>query len=129
MAIAFNKVTLDPLQAFSASAPDAALIGVIGENGSGKRALLRLAAGLETPASGSVSAGESVRFFGPADDLILDPAGTFLLEHSLARQDAVERELTAAALDRRRREGSTILLVSHEELSAAPPVRRDLVAA
>ena len=115
MAIDFSNVTLDPLQGFSASAPDAALIGVIGENGSGKRMLLRLAAGLETPVSGSVKAGETVRFFGPADDLTLEPAGAFLLEHTLARQDAVEREIAAAALDRRRREGSTILLISHEE--------------
>ncbi len=115
MAIDFSNVTLDPLKGFSASAPDGALIGVVGENGSGKRALLRLAAGFDTPASGSVRAGETARYFGPGDELTLEPASAFLLEHTLARQDAVEREIAAAALERRRREGATILLVSHEE--------------
>ncbi len=115
MAIAFKKVKLTPLQSFTANAPDAALIGVIGETGSGKRALLRLAAGLEKPESGSVSAGKTRRFLGPADELVFEPADTLLLEHTLARCDAVVREQAAAALGRRRRQGSTILLVSHEE--------------
>src|ERR1700681_1040741 len=115
MAIAFKKVTLGPLQAFTANAPNSALIGVIGENGSGKRAVLRLAAGLDTPSSGSVSAGKTRRFLGPSDELSFDPADTLLLEHTLARLDAVAREVAAAALGRCRRQGSTILLVSHEE--------------
>jgi lipopolysaccharide transport system ATP-binding protein len=115
MAIAFKKVTLGSLQAFTASAPNSALIGVIGENGSGTRAVLRLAAGLDTPSSGSVSAGKTRRFLGPSDELNFDLADTLLLEHTLARHDAVAREQAVAALGRCRRQGSTILLVSHEE--------------
>ena len=85
MAIAFKKVTLGPLQAFTANAPNSALIGVIGENGSGKRALLRLAAGLDVPSSGSVNAGKTRRFLGPSDEPSFEAADTLLLEHTLAR--------------------------------------------
>jgi ABC-type methionine transport system ATPase subunit len=115
MAIAFKKVTLAPLQAFTASAPSSALIGIIGQNGSGKRALLKLAAGLENPASGSVSAGKNRRYIGPADELNFSPADTLLLDNTLSSRDALERERAATALDRCRRQGATILFVSHEE--------------
>jgi len=115
MSIAFKKVTFAPLQGFSANAPNGALIGVIGESGSGKRALLRLAAGLDAPSSGSVSAGKKRRFLGPTDELNFEQADTLALEHTLARLDAVAREQAMAALGRCRRQGSTILLVSHEE--------------
>src|SRR2546425_8203842 len=116
MAIVFKKVTLAPLQAFTASAPSSALIGILGQNGSGKRALLRLAAGLETPASGSVSSGKTRRYLGQADELNLSPADALLLDNTLAGCDAIERERAATALERCRRQGTTILLVSHEEL-------------
>jgi lipopolysaccharide transport system ATP-binding protein len=115
MAIAFKKVTLSPLQAFTASAPNSALVGIIGENGAGKGALLKVAAGLANPASGSVSAGKVRRYLGPADELNFDPADVLVMETALARHDAFTRERAAAALDRCRRQGSTILLVSHEE--------------
>ena len=115
MAIAFKKATLAPLQAFTANAPNSALIGVIGETGSGKRSLLRLAAGLEKPASGSVSAGKTQRYLGPSDELNFEPVDTLVLEHTLARHDAIAREQAASALSRCRSRGSTILLVSHEE--------------
>src|SRR5206468_788438 len=115
MAIAFKKVTLAPLQAFTANAPDSALIGIIGETGSGKRALLKVAAGMETPASGSVTAGKNRRYLYPADELNFSPADVLLLDNTLALHDAIARERAAVELDRCRRQGSTILMVSHEE--------------
>jgi ABC-type methionine transport system ATPase subunit len=115
MAIVFKKVTLPPLQAFTASAPNSALIGIIGEKGSGKRALLKAAAGMEAPASGSVTAGKNRRYLYPADELNFSPVDVLLLDNTLAQHDAIARERAAAALDRCRRQGSTILLVSHEE--------------
>ena len=50
MALAFRRVTAPPLRDFDAAAPDGVVIGMIGENGSGKGRLLRLAAGIELPA-------------------------------------------------------------------------------
>jgi lipopolysaccharide transport system ATP-binding protein len=115
MAIAFDKVTLAPLQDFTAAAPDSAVIGIIGENGSGKRALLRVAAGRESPLQGSVAAGKVRRYFGPADEPEFTEADLILVENTLAGQDALAREWAATAIERCRRQGATILLVSHEE--------------
>ncbi len=115
MAIEFRQVTFPPLRELSVAAPDGAVIGVIGEDGSGKRALLRLAAGLERPASGEVRAGSARRYLGPADRLNLAPADLLLLEHTLAPHDALVRARAASGLERLRRAGATILLVSHEE--------------
>jgi len=77
-------VTLPPLQAFTASAPNSALIGIIGEKGSGKRALLKAAAGMEAPASGSVTAGKNRRYLYPADELNFSPVDVLLLDNTLA---------------------------------------------
>ena len=98
MAIAFHRVTAAPLRDFEASAPDGVVIGILGDNGCGADQLLRLASRTELPASGRV-----------------DAASVLVLDHSLARQDALERERTAIALDGLRRAGSTVLLATHEE--------------
>jgi len=115
MAIVFRQAVCPPLQRLDAVAPDGAVIGIIGENGSGKRSLLRLAAGIETPVAGAVEAGPSRRLLGPDDPLDLSPVDALLLEHALARQDALVRQRSALAIDRLRRAGTTVLLVSHEE--------------
>jgi lipopolysaccharide transport system ATP-binding protein len=103
------------LEALEAAAPDGAVVGIIGENGVGKSRLLRLAAGLDQPLEGTVEAPQSIRLLGPADSLNLAPTGLLLLDHTLARQDRLVRERAAIALDRLRRNGTTVLLVSHEE--------------
>ena len=66
MPLAFRHVTSDPLRNFDAEVPDGIVVGVSGENGSGKGQLLRLAAGLELPASCKVErpGAEPVVLFG-----------------------------------------------------------------
>src|SRR5688572_26937118 len=115
MSIAFRHVTAPPLHDFDAAAPDGVVIGIIGENGSGKTRTLRLAAGEERPDSGVVEATSVRRLLGPDDALDLSPAAVLAIDHTFARQDALSRERGTLGLDRMRRSGSTILLVSHEE--------------
>ena len=114
MAIVFRQVECPPLSDFSAAAPDGAVIGVIGEDGAGKSRLLSLAAGVVRPVSGAVEAPPARRLLGPDDALNLAPAGLIAIEHTLARHDHLVRARAAIALDRLRRSGATILLVSHE---------------
>lgn len=101
MPLAFRQVTSEPLRNFDAEVPDGVVIGVIGENGAGKGQLLRLAAGVELPASGKIdrTGAEPVVLFG----------------ETLASQDALEREKAALAFDGLRRAGKTVFLISHEE--------------
>jgi lipopolysaccharide transport system ATP-binding protein len=101
MALAFRRVTSEPLRDFDAAVPDGVVIGVIGENGSGKGRLLRLAAGIELPAAGAVERSGA----GPV----------VLFGETLAGYDALQREKTAVAFDVLRRAGKTVFLISHEE--------------
>ncbi|MBK9166158.1 MAG: ABC transporter ATP-binding protein [Bryobacterales bacterium] len=113
--IEFKKVTLPPLVSFSAAAPRGSFIGIIGEDGAGKSALLRLAAGADQPVTGSVSAGRTRRLLGPEDPLTFPPADLLLFDHTFARHDAAVRARALTAIGHLRREGTTVLLVSHEE--------------
>lgn len=115
MSLAFRNVTSAPLENLDVVAPDGTVVGIIGENGSGKSRLLRLAAGLETPTSGSIQASGDVRWLGPDDALNLAPAPVLLIDRTFGHQDLVVRERAAVALDRIRRAGATTLVVSHEE--------------
>ncbi len=114
MAIEFRNAALPPLRDFSISAPDGAIIGIVGERGSGDTALLRLAAGLEQPASGEVIAPESRRYLAITDALNFAPVSLLIVEHSFASADALVRARAAVALDRLRASGTTILMASHE---------------
>jgi ABC-type methionine transport system ATPase subunit len=115
MALAFRSVTSAPVENFDAVAPDGTVIGIIGENGAGKSRLLRLAAGLDTPDSGSIHASGDVRWLGPDDALNLAPAPVMLIDRTFGSHDMLVRERAAVALDRIRRAGATTLLISHEE--------------
>ena len=115
MSLIFKCVTSAPLNNFDATAPDGTVVGIIGENGSGKSRLLRIAAGTERPVLGSVKASGDVKLMGPDDALILSPVPVLLIDQTFARQDQVVRERAAVALDRIRRAGATVLLVSHDE--------------
>ena len=105
MAIRFRNVTSGPLRGFDAAAPDGVVIGVVGENGSGKGRLLRVAAEMEPAA----------RYIGPGDPLDLSPVPVLLIDHAFAQADAIVRGRAAAALHQLRRAGGTALIVSHEE--------------
>jgi lipopolysaccharide transport system ATP-binding protein len=115
MALAFHHVRSAPLLDFEAAAPDGAVIGIIGENGSGKGRLLRLGAGLERPEAGAVEASGARKLLGPTDFLDLEPVPVLLMNQTFAHQDLAARERAAIMLDGMRRAGSTILLASHEE--------------
>ena len=74
MPIEFRNVTAGPLQAFTASAPAGAIIGIIGGKNSGVTELLKLACGVIPPEKGEVKAGEQRRFVGLGDPLNLAPS-------------------------------------------------------
>jgi lipopolysaccharide transport system ATP-binding protein len=114
MAIEFRGVRFPPLRDLTVSAPSGAVIGIIGEKGAGKSALLRLAAGTAKPEAGEVTSEGERRYLGPLDALQLSPVDILLLEHSLAPHDALVRARALAGIDRLRSAGTTILMVSHE---------------
>ncbi|MCS7316603.1 MAG: Wzt carbohydrate-binding domain-containing protein, partial [Bryobacterales bacterium] len=115
MPIEFRHVNHPPLIEFTAAAPAGALVGLVGEDSSGVRVLLRLAAGLEKPARGEILAPASRRYLGPLDALNLAPVEALLLDHALACHDALVRARAVTGLERLRRHGATVLLASHEE--------------
>ncbi len=115
MAVAFHDLSLPPLDKLSISAPDGAVIGIVGEDGAGGRELLRAAAGVSQPTSGSVAGPESRRLLKVGDPLDFDGAALLLLDHALAMRDPVTRSRAAMELVRIRRLGTTVLLLSHEE--------------
>jgi len=116
MAVIFREVSFPPLEGFSATAPNGAVIGVIGEDGSGKRSLLRLAAGDAEPIAGTVERPERARLISFGDPLNLAPVDVLALDHALARHDALVRTRTLMAIERLRRSGATVLVTSHEEV-------------
>ena len=81
MAVEFRTANLE------ATAPDGAIIGLVGEDDCGAGELLKL--------------GES-------------QPGVVALNQAFAMQDAVKRARTLTELERRRRSGATILIASHE---------------
>jgi len=115
MSIEFKSVSAGPLQGFRAVAPSGAIIGVIGEKGSGVTELLKLACGTLKPEQGEVVAAAERRFVALGETLNLAPASVVALDQALATQDALVRARTLTGLDRLRRAGTTILLASHED--------------
>lgn len=115
MSIEFKNVSAPPLTGFRAVAPSGAIIGVIGDKGSGVTELLKLACGVLKPSEGDVVAAPERRFVSLGEPLNLAPAAVVGLDQALATQDAVVRARTLTGLDRLRRAGTTVLLASHED--------------
>lgn len=114
MALELRNVTCAPLDNLSVSAPDGAIIGVIGEDGAGKGMLTCLAAGGRQPGSGEVLSGKRCRIIAHGEPLNLGPVDVLCLVHALAGHDELVRRRAVIGLERLRRSGATILLVSHE---------------
>jgi len=114
MAIEFRGVRFPPLHDLTVSAPSGAVIGLVGEKGAGKAALLRLASGAAEPVAGEVVAEGERRYLGPLDALQLSPVDILLIEHSLAQHDALVRARALAGISRLRSAGTTVIIVSHE---------------
>ncbi|HTW67840.1 MAG TPA: Wzt carbohydrate-binding domain-containing protein [Bryobacteraceae bacterium] len=114
MAIEFRGVRYPPLRDLTISAPNGAVIGIVGEKGAGKVVLLRLASGAAKPEAGEVIVTGESRHIGPLDPLQLSPVDLLLIEHSLATHDALVRARALAGIDRLRSAGTTALIVSHE---------------
>jgi Wzt-like putative exopolysaccharide export protein len=93
------------LDQFNVTAPGSAVVGIVGENGSGQRELLDCA----------VQAVPNSRWLKAADPPDFSKVDLLVLDHALASRDALERMRVAVDLERLRRSGSTVLLVSHEE--------------
>jgi lipopolysaccharide transport system ATP-binding protein len=114
MAIEFRGINHPPLHDLTVSAPDGAVIGIIGEKGAGKHALMRLAADLEKPQAGEVIFEGTRRHLGLTDALQLSPVDLLLIEQTLAPHDALVRGRALVGIDRMRNAGATVLIVSHE---------------
>jgi len=114
MAIEFRGVDFAPLRNLTVSAPNGAVIGVVGEKGAGKTALLRLAAGLEQPTAGAVIFEGSRIYLGPCGAFAATTIDLLALDRTLAQLDALEREKWLVMIDRLRSHGCTVLIVSHE---------------
>ena len=114
MAIEFRGVEFAPLRNLSASAPDGAVIGVVGQRGAGKTALLRLAAGLEKPAAGSVLCEGPRLYVGASGTFLTNNAGLLAMDQGLDNLDALDRERTLFMIDVLRSHGSTVLIASHQ---------------
>ncbi|MBI2687603.1 MAG: Wzt carbohydrate-binding domain-containing protein [Acidobacteria bacterium] len=114
MAIHFRDASLAPLQQVTVSAPDGAVIGVIGEDASGARQLLRIATGLEPAHSGEVRFDVPARYLGPVDAPQFSSVSTLAIDHTLSNCDALIRARAFTEIDRLRRTGATILIASHD---------------
>jgi hypothetical protein len=115
MSIRFRETRAGALGPITAEGPDGSITGVIGEESPAIGALARLAAGEQRPESGEVESGEPRRMLGIGDALNLAPAATLVLEHALAGHDAVVVSRSLMGLERLRRSGASVLLVSHDE--------------
>jgi energy-coupling factor transporter ATP-binding protein EcfA2 len=115
MSIEFRNVSAGPLKEFTATAPNGAIIGVVGGKNSGVTELLKLAGGAMQPSQGEVTAPPERRFVALGETMNLAPVAVLALDQALATQDALVRARTLPGLDRLRRSGSTVLLASHED--------------
>ncbi|MBM3794725.1 MAG: hypothetical protein FJW31_11795 [Acidobacteria bacterium] len=114
MAIEFRDVSDAAVRNLTAGVPDGVIVGLIGDDPAALSAVGRLATGVDFPTGGEVLSSEPRRYLGPLDALQLAPAGTVVLDQTLARQGAVVRARAREGLERLRRAGASILIASQE---------------
>ncbi len=83
----FDKVTKSYddrliLDGFSATVPPGSIVGIVGPNGAGKTTLLKMIVGKETPDSGTIKIGETVKLAYVDQSRTLDPDKTVYEEIS-----------------------------------------------
>ena len=115
MPIEFRDAALAPLEPFTATVPDSAIIGVVGLKNSGKSALLRLAAGIDQPAAGSVIAAGERRLVKAGDPLNLSPCAVLALDSVFTALDPLVKERAAVGIERSLRAGTIVFIASHDE--------------
>ena len=115
MALTFDDIHFHPLQGVSFHAPNSAIIGLIGERGSGASEICRLATGLGKPDRGTIARPAVCKWISESDTVSLSPCDLLTIDHSLAKYDAAVRARTCVGFDRLRRAGATILIAGHEE--------------
>lgn len=115
MAIEFCGVHCPPLRDLNTSAPDGAVIGLIGLKGSGRGALLRVATGVEAPARGAVNARGARRLIRLGERLDFSPVDVLALDNALACEDPLRKAQALVAIESLRRSGATILISSYDE--------------
>jgi ATP-binding cassette ChvD family protein len=70
------------LDRFTATVPPGSIVGIVGPNGAGKTTLLKMIVGKETPDSGSIKIGETVKLAYADQSRTLDPEKTVYEEIS-----------------------------------------------
>jgi ATPase subunit of ABC transporter with duplicated ATPase domains len=70
------------LDRFTAAVPPGSIVGIVGPNGAGKTTLLKMIVGKETPDSGSIKIGETVKLAYADQSRTLDPEKTVYEEIS-----------------------------------------------
>lgn len=115
MSIELRDITYGPLKGVSAWAPKGAIIGVVGEKGSGTSDLLRLMAGIAQPDAGEVVGPGNRRFVGEAEPVSPAPVELLAIDHALGKYDALIRARTFVGLERLRKAGATVVITSNEE--------------
>jgi ATP-binding cassette ChvD family protein len=100
----FEKVTKSYgdrliLDEFSASIPPGAIVGIIGPNGAGKTTLLKMIVGKESPDSGTIKIGETVKLAYADQSRTLDPEKTVYEEISQGQEtlELGKRKINARA--------------------------------
>ncbi len=87
------------LDRFTASVPPGAIVGIVGPNGAGKTTLLKMIVGKETPDSGTIKIGETVKLAYADQSRTLDPEKTVYEEISQGQEtlELGKRKINARA--------------------------------